>query len=462
MHILVTGATGLVGKELVHRLIERGHEVSILTRNPDKAKAKFNVPINAFKWDAKNELPPKESVENIDGVINLLGENIAAKRWSDKQKKEIIDSREKTTQNLVKQINDTRETPLSFFISASAVGYYARNNGDRKYPESSQAGEGFLAQTCLRWENACDGVNAQRKVIQRIGVVLARDGGALEKLFPIFQLGAGGKVGDGQQYMSWIHLDDLVDLLIYSAEKDLNGAFNAVSPGVVTNKEFTQAFARNLNRPAIFPVPAFMLKILLGEMSSIILDSQFVVPEATFDSGFKFRFEDIDLAMKDLCSKDQYPSKKKEISCDHFEGKVWLPNKREEVFAFFQEAKNLESMTPPWVKFKILRQSTTDIQKDTVFDYKIKVHSLPLKWRTRIIKWAPPEVFSDNQEKGPYALWYHTHKFVECRGGTMMTDTVKYKVPLGILGYIFIRPFVKSDVEKIFAYRTKVIKEKFN
>ena len=312
MNILITGASGFVGHHLMRKLIEKGHTIHALTRSPERSKSKIALPVTWFKWDPLNELPPQEAFKGIDAVINLIGENIAAKRWSDAQKKRILESRTISTQNLVKAVNQYCPE-LKSFVSSSAVGYYQRNIGDQEIDEKSQAGDGYLADVCKQWEESTNGLpETVRKVILRIGVVLGREDGALKKLLPIFKLGAGGPIGSGKAWMSWIHVSDLVDLFTESVEnQNYNGILNAVSPEPCRNTDFTKAIAKGVNRPAFFPVPPFMLKILFGEMASIILDSQRIYPRQTEALGFKFNYADIYNALEDICNKGKWESLKK-------------------------------------------------------------------------------------------------------------------------------------------------------
>ena len=219
MKILITGATGFVGKTLTQKLLEKGHEINVLTRDVSKATQCFEgKKINAFEWKNTLELPPKEAFVGINGVINLMGENIAAKRWSETQKAKLIQSRVDATKNLVAQIDSTVTTELDFFISSSAIGIYPTNL-PTTLNEDSARGDGFRAQLCNDWENASSSLKkSKRRVIVRTGVVLESFDGALKKMLPPFKLGAGGPIGNGQQMMSWIHLNDLVKIFIRAIE----------------------------------------------------------------------------------------------------------------------------------------------------------------------------------------------------------------------------------------------------
>ena len=302
MKILITGGTGFVGRPLVSKLAKE-HELLVLTRNRSKNLFE-NSNITLVDWDfAKNQY--SHDLSDIDGVINLMGENIANKRWSSGQKKKIISSRVDGTGKLVSYLQENLKGKLQFFIQASAIGYYQVGTG--QLDETSPAGEGFLADLCCRWEGQLKKLPqdlCERKVIIRIGVVLGRGGGAFGKLHLVFKLGLGGPIADGGQWMSWIHLDDLVKILSEAVlDSNFHGTFNAVSPHPVTNKQFTKELASVLKRPALFPVPRPMLKLMMGEMSCIVLDSQKVTPCHLTDNSFHFLFPDLKEALVDLCKK---------------------------------------------------------------------------------------------------------------------------------------------------------------
>ena len=265
MNILISGASGLIGSAIKTALHARGDRVLSLTRRVARNDSEIT-------WDpAANVLDPSRLVD-IDGVIHLAGENIAAGRWTAAQKARIRDSRVQGTGLLAKTLAQL-PAPPSAFISASAIGYYG-NRGDELLTEDSPPGEGFLPEVSVAWERAAHPAAEAgiRTVHPRIGIVLSRNGGALAKMRLPFKLGLGGTIGSGNQYMSWITLDDLVSVFLFALDNEsISGAINAVSPTPVTNREFTKTLARVLSRPAIFPVPAFAVKLALGEMADALL-----------------------------------------------------------------------------------------------------------------------------------------------------------------------------------------------
>jgi uncharacterized protein (TIGR01777 family) len=304
MHILITGATGFIGKALSQKLLAEGHQLTILTRNKNTIPELFrNSNIRIFEWSDTTTLPPIESILGINGVINLIGENIAAKRWTDEQKKILYDSRVIATKNLTTLINQNSISPLDFFISASAIGIYPINHNEA-LNEDSELGKGFLADLCKDWEAAAHTIlETERTVIIRTSVVLDSSGGALKKMLPPFKLGLGGPIGDGHQIMSWIHSEDLVNIYIAAAtNKHFKGIYNACVPYPVNNRHFTKILGKVLHRPTVFSVPAIFLRILFGEMSSIILDSQKIISKRLKEEKFHFKYETIEIALKNLFS----------------------------------------------------------------------------------------------------------------------------------------------------------------
>ncbi len=294
MNYLITGATGFIGRALVDELLARGQSVNYLGRKRSTtldARAAFHI------WNP-NEPLSLNSVPRLDAVINLAGEPVA-QRWTKEVKRRIYESRVEGTRRLVDALADLRYKP-AVLVSASAVGYYG-DRGEEILTESSLPGGNFLAEVCVDWER--EALRAQehgiRVVLPRIATVLGRGGGALPKMATPFRLGIGGRFGSGKQWMCWIHLRDLVQLLIFAAENaNASGPLNAASPEPVRNREFTSVLARALHRPAIFPAPEFALRLVLGEMSEFLFASERVIPEATQKAGFRFEYSSLDQALR--------------------------------------------------------------------------------------------------------------------------------------------------------------------
>ena len=294
MKILISGASGLIGSALKTALSTRGDRVLSLTRR----NARNNSEIT---WDPSSNTLDSAHLTNIDGVIHLAGENIASRRWTSAQKARIRDSRVQGT-TLLAQTLATISPPPKVFISASAIGYYG-NRDDEILTEDSQPGSGFLPDVSIAWENAAKPAAAGiRTVHPRIGIVLSPAGGALGKMLLPFKLGLGGIIGSGNQYMSWITLDDLVSLFLFAIDDEsISGAINAVSPTPVTNREFTKTLGRVLSRPTIFPLPAFAAKLALGEMAdALLLASTRVTSSRLENTNFSFAHPHLEPALRHL------------------------------------------------------------------------------------------------------------------------------------------------------------------
>lgn len=306
MKILITGATGMVGKKLVPKFIENGHQINILTRNIKKAQEIFNKykNIHFYEWSDTATLPNVESLNGIDGVVNLIGENIGGKLWSKTQKEILYNSRVNATKNLIESIRQLKINS-GVFVNASAIGIYPVNL-DVALDENSEKANSFLGTLCQDWEEPLSNLpKSWRTVVLRTGVVLDKEDGALKKMLPPFYMGVGGILGDGKHMMSWIHIDDIVNLY-YEAiiNSQFNGVYNATSPQPVSNYQFTKALGKAINRPTLFPVPKFVLKTIFGEMSTIILDSQKVVSKRLEDQHFQFKLKNIDEAFNNIFEKN--------------------------------------------------------------------------------------------------------------------------------------------------------------
>jgi hypothetical protein len=296
MRTLVTGATGFIGRKLLAELADP----VVLSRNPDKAQDAL-ARGKAFGWDPMAREPPREAFDGVEAVIHLAGEPVAEGRWTDAKKQRILESRTIGTANLVRAICNLPQPPR-VLVSASAIGIYG-DRGDEPLEERSAPGNDFLADVCRQWEAAADPARERgvRVVHPRIGIVLGSSGGALAKMLTPFKFGLGGRLGSGRQWMSWIHVDDLVGMLLFAAENDrATGPMNAVSPTPVTNREFTRALAAAVHRPAVFPVPGFALRLLLGEFAQILLASQRVLPRAAEKAGYPFRYTDLGTALRSI------------------------------------------------------------------------------------------------------------------------------------------------------------------
>ena len=307
MTTLITGGTGFVGQELVKRL----DDVTITSRNRERALGKFTSDHSpdhsrspqVIQWSPTNEVIKIPESMNVDAVVNLMGESVAEGRWTDQKKKRIRESRIQGTRNLVDGLVDSGKLP-KVFVSASAIGIYG-NPGEDIVEEDHAHGEGFLTEVCQQWEAEALKLeqHGTRVVCLRIGIVLGGQGGALEKMVPIFKFGLGGKLGNGKQWMAWIHVDDLVSMIQWSLENEsVSGPINGTAPNPVRNSEFTKALAKTLGRPAFLPAPRFGLRLAFGEFADSLFWSQRIVPAAALNHGFQFQFPELTEALKDILS----------------------------------------------------------------------------------------------------------------------------------------------------------------
>lgn len=290
--ILIAGGTGLIGKVLVKRLVELGHEVRILSRNANREN-------NIFGWSPTEKKIDLDAFEGVEVLINLVGEGIADKHWSKKRKEALIDSRVETTHFLASQLDNMPQ--LSQYISASGINCYGYENYDKKHAENDPFGSDYLSQVVKKWENAADKFAVRVKVAKiRTSVVLAKEGGALPTIAKTVNNYVGAPLGSGKQWMPWISMEDMVEVYAHAIEKNLDGTYNALS-GSVTNKDFTTTLAKVLKKPLWLPnVPSFVLKLLLGEMSSVVLDGLQADNQKLIATGFSYKHNDLEIALRDI------------------------------------------------------------------------------------------------------------------------------------------------------------------
>ena len=287
--IAITGSSGLIGTALVGHLKSEGHTVQRLVRRAP-------VAVDEVTWDPQTGYVDLSALEGVDAIIHLAGVPVADKRWTKKYKAEILNSRLLGTSTIAKA---AAEVKPDVFISASAIGWYGES-GNRAVVESDRVGDDFLAAVCREWEAAADLAGDVRTVKLRTGLVLDPTGGALGKMLPLFRLGFGGKLGSGKQWWSWITLHDVVRAIDFALVEDISGPVNLTAPNPVTNQEFTSALARALDRPAVFPAPAFALKAALGGFSTEVLGSKRVIPQALQDAGFTWDYPHVTEALNAL------------------------------------------------------------------------------------------------------------------------------------------------------------------
>ncbi len=301
MKVTVSGATGLIGSRLVRALRARGDEVSVLSRDPDRARERLGVEV--VRWIPEREPAPLAALAGRDAVVHLAGEGVA-QRWSEQAKQAIRRSREGGTANLVAALGEAEPRP-SVLVCSSATGFYGPR-GEERLEESAAPGSDFLAKVCVAWEKSADaaaGIGV-RVVKVRTGVALDSSAGALKTMLPPFRLGVGGPVAGGRQYLPWVHVDDVLGIYLAALDgKEWSGAVNASAPEPVTNRDFSRALGRALHRPAILPVPGLALRALYGDMAEMVTQGQRAVPARALALGYSFRHPDLDEALRSALAK---------------------------------------------------------------------------------------------------------------------------------------------------------------
>ena len=478
MNILIVGATGFIGKALVSFLKGRGHVLTALVRDVNKAAEQLGTDVKLISFGS-NDRELITEFEDSEVILNLTGRPLAPSRWTKAKKKDFFDSRVGVTKRIVSIMRECKNPP-SVLVSASAVGYYG-NRFDEEITESSKKGEGFLSDLCDLWEKtAFEAEDFDTRVCAlRIGVVLGREGGFLKQLSLPFEMGIGSYIGSGNQWVSWIHYLDLLRIIDLSInDESISGPINCTSPRPVTSKKFAKSLAFILGAKILIGLPRLCLKLVFGEGEKVLTSSQKAYPTLLQEKEFQFDHGDLVCALKEECSpktvnitsvnnREKYPDDSAEnvpeLSRAQYkiETSVKLEVGSEQAFDFFSSPLNLGLATPDWMDFHIT-ESPSDMNKGSEFEYKINLGPFPIKWRTEIIEWAPDDLFVDYQKKGPYSLWWHQHRIItEGVSACRMEDKVFYRVPGWILGRIAHKYIIKGILVRIFAYRRKVIQMRF-
>lgn len=450
MRVLVTGATGFIGQRLGKALVQNGHEVVALLRKP---LANLSFPAEISLWESAKPL------KDIDAVIHLAGESIGGKRWTKERKKEILLSRTQTTEKLKAQLDAIEGRKPTVILAASAIGFYG-SRGDQWLTENFNPGEGFLAETCVHWEKALEKLanSNQRLALYRIGIVLGREGGALKEMLPIFKKGVGAVLGDGKQWMSWVDADDLVNLFLHGMENEkVRGVFNAVSPEPVTNEEFTKTLAKQIKTWLIPPAPKFALKVFLGEMSALVLQSQ-RVKEKFSAEGFTYQNPRLVQSLKKIFLEVEGA---RGTSCSEKNSEIWVSAKPAAVFDWLREGKNFSSLLPSAFNNKGCRMAEGKLQDGALLSYCWKWGFMPFRSRTMVVDWQEGKEFTTAQEKGPNTFWLVNHRLIPLGGGTLVQERVLYRIPFGFLGQIFLQGLVDRKLDAICAHRVKRLQEVF-
>lgn len=472
LRILVTGATGFLGRALLLRLARDGHHLSALVRDPRRAREALGTAVALVRTGEPAALAA--AVADADAVINLAGEPIVDRRWTAARKRALRDSRVGVTEALATAAA-ARATPLPVLISGSAVGIYG-DRGDDVLDERAPAGTGFAATLCADWETAAARVPAHRTVLLRTGIVLGPEGGLVARLATPARLRLAGRLGHGRQWMSWIHVTDLVELIAAAlTDERWRGPVNAVAPAPARQAELTRALATALGGGASLPAPAPMLRAVLGERACMLLDGQRCTPSAAQALGFRFAYPTVDAAIAALGAgastvsisrlptggAPSVPYLAARRPRYLLETRTELGAPLDQVFPFFAEATNLELLTPPALAFRIVTPQPIPMAAGTVIDYALALGGVPMRWRTVIERWEPGRRFVDAQHRGPYRAWWHEHHFEAAGDRTIMIDRVYYAPPLGPLGAIAHRLFIRPMLTRIFGFRHHAITLRF-
>ncbi|MCH9680693.1 MAG: TIGR01777 family oxidoreductase [Deltaproteobacteria bacterium] len=474
MKVFVTGITGLVGRALALRLAREGHEVVGWVRDVAAARMVLSDEVTLLGTN-EGDTALGRALSEADAVVNLAGAPVA-RRWSRGYRRALVSSRVGLTTRLVDTMRSLDRRP-AVLLSASAVGYYG-DRGDERLDEDASAGEGFLARLCVDWENAAREAEALgvRVATLRIGIVLDSEGGAVATMRPAFGLGLGAVLGSGRQYCPFIHLADLVELLVRGlSDSRYTGPINAVAPQPIDNRTFTRELAAALSRPAWFRAPAFVLRLAMGKAAQIMLASQRVVPRRLLELGFPFAYPRVGPALRDVADAGRRTVQMRSAT-EEAPSVAYLDARRpryvleqhttieaplSDVAEFFARAENLGAITPPTLAFEIRTPTPIAMERGRLIDYRIRLGGVPMRWQTRIEHWAPGERFIDVQLRGPYRAWYHEHLFEADGDRTLMVDRVYYAPPLGPLGRIAHWMFVGRTLRRVFGYRRIAIDRRF-
>lgn len=471
-HTVMTGATGFIGRALMLALQQRGHRITALVRDIDRARGRLGADCSLVRIDDDDAL--QRAIDGADGVVNLAGEPIL-QRWTRRARARIRHSRIGVTQRVVDAMRRA-SSPPGVLVSASAVGLYGDRSGT-ELTEAAAPGSGFAAQLCADWEAQAREAEAlgTRVAIARIGVVLGEDGGMVASLAPFAAWGLAPILGTGRQHTPVIHLHDLVEQLATALEDDQwRGPFNAVAPIPTTNGELTTVLARRVGRGRPWlRIPGALLRLGAGGMARVALDDQRVVPAAALRWGFRYRYPDVHAMVAALWGDS--------VAIERAEGlpssEGYLEGQRpqyqlrsatvvdappEEVFDFFSRPENLGVMTPGSLEFDIRETSPLPLRPGSRFRYRIGVHGVGMGWTTRIDAFAAPRRFVDVQLAGPYRYWHHEHRFAPTGDGrTRIEDVVWYMPKGGPLGRVAHRLFVGRDLRRIFSFRERAMRLRF-
>lgn len=475
MRIFITGATGFIGRALCLRAQRDGHEVVAWSRSPARAQAELGEGPTVAGGD---DAALVRAIDGCDAVVHLAGEKVLPGRWTARRKAELVRSRVAFTHRITAAI-DACGRPPGVFLCASAVGFYG-DGGDVVLTESSPQGSGFLAELCGRWEAAARTATRARPRVAhlRIGIVLGRGGGALASMLPIAKAGGFGPMGGGQQYMPWIHLDDVVEAILLGLRHEgFAGPVNLVGPDPVPQGEFARALGRALGRPAVLPAPAFAMKALLGEAAAALLEGQRVYPARLRELGFAHAFPTLDGALADVVRPAPgvelrpfdgmlgmdagLPYLRDRRPAHELRATLRVPVPLPEAWRFFSNPANLAPLSPPGFGMQLDPDAT--LATGARFTHRIRLGPLTVPWHGRFVAVEPDQTrFVDVQDGGPWACFWHEHR-LEADGPdhTLLHDRVLLRAPAGLLGRVVFALALKSQLHDLFGYRGAALRRRF-
>lgn len=476
LRILLSGATGLIGRAVTAKFLGRGYSVAAL-QHVNKVEDLFGGDVRVItNWVTGNQL--KEALEWADVVINLSGKSISKGRWGSKSKTELFNSRINVSQQIADGIRECIHPP-SLLISASAVGFYG-DRGSLELGEEASGGSGFLEELCQQWEKAALSCHTPetRVCLLRIGAILSCEGGMLKALSPALLFKFSPFFGSGKQFLSWIHLADVVGIIERCVDDpSVDGAINCCSPAPVTAKKFAHDLGKFTRCKLTLRIPGFAPKLILGEFGSYALKSQNVLPRKLTKIGYRFIHPTLESALSEEYSNTRVTISKIGNLPNLVELVGWNPKLRgaqfqldttvplnetpEKIFSFFSSASNLRSMIPSWVDFRIV-DMPEKMEVGAQIRYKIRLGFININWVTEIMEWEPNRYFVDSQMKGPYKIWRHEHKVMpDGENGSLMKDRVLYGLHFGLLGRVVHRFFVRRALLRIFQFRSQAMRLRF-
>lgn len=487
MRVFMTGATGLIGRALTLRLRRDGHTVVAWSRSAARVAARLGGEAEAASAAEGEDLEDAlaRAVSGCDAVVALAGEPVLPGRWTAGKKRRLRASRVDLNQTLCRALDRAERAP-SVVVAASAVGFYG-DTGVHTVDEQSPAGTDYLGELCQAWEAAFDGARAAgRRVCHlRIGIVLARGGGALGPMLPLWKAGLGGPMGSGTQGLPWVHAEDLVEMLATAVvDARYSGPINGVGPRSVSQAEFSAALGRAVGRPAVLPAPAFAMRLLLGEAADALLGGQYVRPARLDSLGFTHRFTDLDAALTDVVGADPHtrlvaaaPVLSSDVAHGYLSarrpthelrGEVVVPLEIDACWRFFADPRNLGALTPADMAMDLdpTLPAPEDMGARTRFTHHVNLGPVRLPWAGEVVAWEPPHRFVDVQHEGPYRCWWHEHRLEAVElpdgtAGTRLIDRVRFASPLGPIGRLATWVFVAPTMQRLFAFRTHALRARF-